>query len=87
MGSNGIETRTANETSLLSLFDVLDTVDNLAKHADSIPQVVISARAIGRLRAGHVWVYRSDLEQAQDATPGALVTVTDRRGKPFGTGL
>ena len=62
-------------------------MDNTLKHADSIPQVVISARAIARLRGGHVWVYRSDLEQAHDATPGALVTVTDRRGKPFGTGL
>jgi 23S rRNA (cytosine1962-C5)-methyltransferase len=52
-----------------------------------MPQAVISARAIARLRAGHVWVYRSDLEKIQDATPGALVSVTDRRGKPLGTGL
>ncbi len=62
-------------------------MDNTLKHADSNPQVVVSARAVARLRGGHLWVYRSDLEQAHDATPGALVTVTDRRGKPFGTGL
>ena len=27
------------------------------------------------------------MEQVQDASPGALVVVNDRRGKPFGTGL
>ncbi|MGA2960720.1 MAG: class I SAM-dependent rRNA methyltransferase [Candidatus Korobacteraceae bacterium] len=52
-----------------------------------MPHVVVSARAAARLRSGHVWVYRSDLEQVQDASPGALVVVTDHRGKPFGTGL
>jgi 23S rRNA (cytosine1962-C5)-methyltransferase len=38
------------------------------------------------LKAGHVWVYRSDVAAA-DAPPGALVTVHDDRGRPLGTAL
>jgi len=50
-------------------------------------QVVVSSRAVARLRAGHVWVYRSDVKAAPGATPGSLVTITDDRGKPLGTAL
>ena len=48
---------------------------------------MIRARAAARLRAGHVWVYRSDLASASDLLPGALVTVRDPRGKTLGTAL
>ncbi|HVT96509.1 MAG TPA: class I SAM-dependent rRNA methyltransferase [Acidobacteriaceae bacterium] len=50
----------------------------------------ISRRAADRLRAGHVWVYRSDIEAwpaTPDAIPAGLVPVTDRRGALLGTGL
>jgi 23S rRNA (cytosine1962-C5)-methyltransferase len=49
----------------------------------------ISRRAADRLRAGHLWVYRSDIEAGAEAelTPGALVTVADGRGAPLGTAL
>ncbi|MBV9179810.1 MAG: class I SAM-dependent rRNA methyltransferase [Acidobacteria bacterium] len=40
-----------------------------------IPRVTISARATERIRAGHVWVYRSDVVRARDVYPGALVRV------------
>ena len=51
----------------------------------------ISRRAADRLRAGHLWVYRSDLladtaAQAQ-LPPGGLVTVEDPAGHPLGTAL
>lgn len=54
--------------------------------------VRITRRAAERLRAGHLWVYRSDLaETAQEtetlATPGSLVTVLDVAGKPLGSAL
>jgi 23S rRNA (cytosine1962-C5)-methyltransferase len=52
-----------------------------------LPKVKISPRGATRLKAGHVWVYRSDILSASDATPGSLVTVTDQRGKPLGTAL
>ncbi len=49
----------------------------------------ITRRAADRLRAGHLWVYRTDLESAQtgEPEPGALVTVTDSRDIPLGTAL
>ncbi|HEY4011484.1 MAG TPA: SAM-dependent methyltransferase, partial [Acidobacteriaceae bacterium] len=48
----------------------------------------ITRRAADRLRAGHLWVYRSDIEQAEDTlAPGALVTVVDSRKIPLGTAL
>jgi 23S rRNA (cytosine1962-C5)-methyltransferase len=57
------------------------------------PAAVITRRAADRLRAGHLWVYRSDVESlvpalgASEITAGALVTVVDSRGIPLGSGL
>jgi len=57
------------------------------------PAVVVTRRAADRLRAGHLWVYRSDAESLiprvgeDNLAPGALVTVVDGRGIPLGTGL
>lgn len=48
----------------------------------------VTRRAADRLRAGHLWVYRSDVESATDALEGgAVVTITDGRGGPLGSGL
>jgi 23S rRNA (cytosine1962-C5)-methyltransferase len=48
----------------------------------------ITRRAADRLRAGHLWVYRSDIEQLDDTlAPGSLVTVVDNRKIPLGTAL
>jgi 23S rRNA (cytosine1962-C5)-methyltransferase len=48
----------------------------------------ITRRAADRLRAGHLWVYRSDIEQPDETlAPGALVTVVDNRKIPLGTAL
>jgi 23S rRNA (cytosine1962-C5)-methyltransferase len=47
--------------------------------------VSISHRGGDRLRAGHVWVYRSDVVQADNVQPGSLVLVQEHagpRGKP-----
>jgi 23S rRNA (cytosine1962-C5)-methyltransferase len=49
--------------------------------------VKISARAAARLRAGHVWVYKSDISRVENAGPGALVAVRDERGRTLGTAL
>src|SRR5207247_10887165 len=57
------------------------------------PAVTITRRAADRLRAGHLWVYRSDAtdliprESEEAIAPGALVTVADNRNIPLGTGL
>jgi 23S rRNA (cytosine1962-C5)-methyltransferase len=47
----------------------------------------ITRRAAQRLRAGHVWVYRSDLAADVQAAPGALVEVRDDRGAVLGAAL
>lgn len=49
----------------------------------------ITRRASERLRAGHLWVYRSDVERVQPAelVGGALVSVVDGRGIALGTAL
>src|SRR5579862_5281768 len=40
---------------------------------------VISPRGVERLRAGHLWIYRSDVRSAH-AEPGAVVRLLDERG-------
>jgi 23S rRNA (cytosine1962-C5)-methyltransferase len=57
------------------------------------PAAGVTRRAAERLRAGHLWVYRSDVESLvprageTEIAGGALVTVMDSRGIPLGTGL
>jgi 23S rRNA (cytosine1962-C5)-methyltransferase len=57
------------------------------------PAAGVTRRASDRLRAGHLWVYRSDVETlvppvgAEEVAGGSLVTVMDGRGIPLGTGL
>lgn len=49
------------------------------------PAAVISRRAADRLRAGHVWVYKSDVLQISE--PQGLMPVVDQRGILLGTAL
>lgn len=51
------------------------------------PTAVISRRGVDRLKAGHVWVYRSDVLSAERVSPGAVVPVTDERGRFLGSAL
>ncbi len=64
------------------------------READTVgPAAIITRRAADRLRAGHLWVYRSELEAlvpalgAETISPGALVTLVDSRLLPLGTAL
>src|SRR6202789_1945171 len=59
----------------------------MSKSPSTRPTVKVSPRGASRLKAGHVWVYRSDILSANDVPPGSLTTVTDQRGKPLGTAL
>jgi 23S rRNA (cytosine1962-C5)-methyltransferase len=49
------------------------------------PKVKISSRGAKRIKDGHVWVYRSDIAAADGVAPGAVVQVSDERGKILGT--
>ncbi len=57
------------------------------------PMARISRRAAARVRAGHPWVYQSDVEEmiaelGQDTVaPGSLVRVIDERGGELGTAM
>lgn len=59
------------------------TADSCARAEWSVK---VSPKGSARLKAGHAWVYRSDVT-ANDVPPGALVRVTDLRGKFLGTAL
>ena len=51
-------------------------------------EVKISRRAAERLREGHVWVYRSDLADPEQALPRAAVAhVVSERGRMLGSAL
>jgi 23S rRNA (cytosine1962-C5)-methyltransferase len=57
----------------------------------NIRAAVVTRRAADRLRAGHPWVYASDLveitgKEEGDTLPG-LIPITDQRGIPLGTAL
>ena len=53
---------------------------------DAPPTVTVSRRGADRVRAGHPWVYRSDVA-ASDAAPGDLVHVVGEHGRPIGWAL
>jgi 23S rRNA (cytosine1962-C5)-methyltransferase len=48
----------------------------------------LTARGAARLKAGHVWVYRSDIKEPKEKlAPGALVAVLDEKGRILGNAL
>src|SRR5215831_8456213 len=44
----------------------------------SFPSLFISRRGADRIRGGHVWVYRSDVVEAEGVQPGAVVLVKEK---------
>jgi 23S rRNA (cytosine1962-C5)-methyltransferase len=51
-----------------------------------IPRAILTTRGTERLRAGHPWIFRSDLREEPGGAPG-LVAVHDERDRPLGTAL
>jgi 23S rRNA (cytosine1962-C5)-methyltransferase len=51
-----------------------------------IPIAVITSRGEERLRAGHPWIYRTDVADAR-APAGEIVQVRSARGRPLGSAL
>jgi 23S rRNA (cytosine1962-C5)-methyltransferase len=54
-----------------------------------VPSAAVTRRASESLRAGHVWVYASEIEQTElsSGPAPALIPVVDNRGIPLGTAL
>jgi 23S rRNA (cytosine1962-C5)-methyltransferase len=46
----------------------------------SVSRAIVSSRAVERIRAGHLWIYRSDVLECS-ASPGSIVSVFDKKGK------
>jgi 23S rRNA (cytosine1962-C5)-methyltransferase len=55
--------------------------------AAALGRAIVNAHAVARLRSGHPWIFRSDIERLDQAAPGALLRVEDQRGKVYGSGL
>jgi len=49
----------------------------------SAGQALISPKAVDRLQAGHLWIYRSDVLECE-ASPGSVVIVKDKKGRILG---
>lgn len=45
------------------------------------PQVTLTPRGVNRLRAGHYWIYRSDIQATENVEPGDTVRLRDDRGR------
>lgn len=51
------------------------------------PEIKITSQAIDRIAAGHPWIYRSGVKDAEGVEPGAVVRMVDRRGHFWGQAL
>jgi 23S rRNA (cytosine1962-C5)-methyltransferase len=49
--------------------------------------VTVNKRGADRVRAGHLWIYRSDVTQSQDVAGGSIVSVRDSQGNFIGQAL
>jgi 23S rRNA (cytosine1962-C5)-methyltransferase len=56
------------------------------RSVSAVPVAVVSSKGAERLRAGHPWIYRSDVRSVA-ADPGDLVGVETERGRPIGWAL
>ncbi|HEY0077590.1 MAG TPA: class I SAM-dependent rRNA methyltransferase [Pyrinomonadaceae bacterium] len=60
----------------------------MLSEAASQPRVTVTKRGAERVRAGHLWIYRSDVRDAGAAERGGvLVSVGDERGRHVGQAL
>ncbi|MGE5072028.1 MAG: class I SAM-dependent rRNA methyltransferase, partial [Anaerolineae bacterium] len=53
----------------------------------TLPRVTVSSRGGSRLKGGHLWVYRSDVDSTEAVPPGSIVKLVDTKGRPLGTAV
>src|SRR3989440_2756100 len=51
------------------------------------PSVTVTRRGADRARAGHLWIYRSDVQDTRGAQGGTVVQMRDERGRFVGQAL
>ena len=52
-----------------------------------MPTITVNKRGANRIRKGHLWIYRSDVIDVNDASGGSVVTVRDQQGNFVGQAL
>jgi 23S rRNA (cytosine1962-C5)-methyltransferase len=52
-----------------------------------MPTITVNKRGANRIRKGHLWIYRSDVVDVNDAIGGSVVTVRDQQGNFVGQAL
>jgi len=52
-----------------------------------MPTITVNKRGANRIRKGHLWIYRSDVVDVNDASGGSVVTVRDQQGNFVGQAL
>lgn len=50
-------------------------------------EAIITQRGAERVRAGHLWIYRSDVREPRELAGGSIVSVKDERGRFVGQAL
>lgn len=49
----------------------------------SVGYALVTSKAVDRLQAGHLWIYRSDVLSCE-ASPGSIVSIKDKNGRMHG---
>src|SRR6187200_2630399 len=57
------------------------------RFSTSMPTITVNKRGANRIRKGHLWIYRSDVVDVNDASGGSVVTVRDQQGNFVGQAL
>jgi 23S rRNA (cytosine1962-C5)-methyltransferase len=71
----------------------VDREPKLLEADEAGPAAIVNHRAADKLRAGHLWVYRTDVEElipalgAVTMPAGGLITLMDSRRIPFGSAI
>jgi len=52
-----------------------------------MPTITVNKHGANRIRKGHLWIYRSDVVDVNDANGGSVVTVRDQQGNFVGQAL
>ena len=52
-----------------------------------MPTITVNKRGANRIRKGHLWIYRSDVVDVNEASGGSAVTVRDQQGNFVGLAL
>ena len=94
-GKSVVHTNVKSKGRMAGASEATGSSTKIDLNADPVtqPEARISRRAAVRVRAGHPWVYQSDVEAVSPQSgedrvaPGSLIRVSDERGGSLGTAM